>query len=293
MPNVRVDGARAADAGERGFSKAVGGDAAVFGLRDGRFYRFRPPGALTELTATPTVSTSGGVSEGDVTFLADRQGVVHRATFDGDVVRTASIAGAPVEADIARWVDGRVDGDTLVEAFGLMESGHLVRYSPPRWTLIEQLPEATKGGIAYVGPGAAIAGGGTATNLTLVRDGVATSIPFGDDGITMVHRGRSGTIYVASGAGVLDRFDPTTDTRAAIGNAPIALDIYSLAETPTGFVYGGAFGFFGEYVEGLGFCPAAQVGSSSIRQIAPVADGYLLTGDRRTQDTETVAVWVE
>lgn len=259
------------------------GDDRYLISRTARAFRFAPPDVIEEVTMTPTVAVSGYHRADGRDYALGYDGVIYEVELELDSnLRLTAVTSTSGLREV-RWADGPLD-----DLFVLSYSGHVMHWDGSTWTQLEQRVEASKGGVTRVGPREVLVGSGRSTYLSHIVDGEVTQIDLGDDGITGMKRLSDGSVIIAVGAGVLQRRHPD-GTFEVVGQSELHLDLYSIHETPRGFVFGGVFGFFAEWIEGVGFCDAEQLGAWSVRGIIAVGEGYLLYGDVGNDTTNAVA----
>lgn len=256
---------------------------ALAATRDERFFRFDLDGGVTEIVPeTIGPPALAAVVDGDGLWLSGAGGAISEAHVNGTLLRHTPVTTAP-GGGLVRWIAGGAtpSGPELVT---LTENGRLSRWDGRSWTRLTEPSEVPAGdlgfgAIAQLGPGEFVAVRGYWANVVRVRDGVATieSLPPGQGAPHAVAAVPDVGTVVATSEGQFIRHDG--EEWRVLSGSP--LRTWGLAVLPygRGFVYTGAFGNFGQYVEGHGFCPLSQLTAFDVDHIVRFGDQLMLFGE--------------
>lgn len=292
-----------------GFKKRIGGAAdhtfiiplaekkVLVGLLDGTIAVVAgDEGRVTPLTARSDKLPIGAAfadERGDL-YFAGRNGDVWKGRFI-ETSTSVRIEAAPLTSSesgiehVVRYVAG---GDTAegLELYTLDNAGLFKRFARGSWEQLYDFTDiegtGTKGGLIRLGAGHAVAASATRNEVVRHRNGrTVVDNPEGlESGITGVGRTADGVVVSTGDGFISSSREPAQWT--SLGQSEITVDVYTFLALPTGFLYGGAFGWIAEK-NGELFCEAELYGAGSIRGIAPYGDGFLLAEDKPQGDVDT------
>lgn len=225
-------------------------------------------------------------SPGEPIYLYGPRGALARATPNLELSLLIDERRCCSDAN-AVWIDGPHDASSPFELFALDDLGYFERYDGENWTLLTgALPmpfESPHGGVAWIGPGEAIAAGSRISDVLRYRDGTLHTETFtngSDDrataiavipGLGTVIGTTRGALYADSGDGNWVQLESPLDGRPVHGISPFG----------EGFVFGrslptGSGGQIAEWVPGHGLCDSIRVTDREVRALAPIADGFVV-----------------
>jgi hypothetical protein len=178
-----------------------------------------------------------------------------------------------------------------LEVFSLAEGGEVERFDGSAWTLIGRVASSARaGGLAWVGPGEAIAVSQEDPRVLRHRNGATTYEMPGDEGYASAARlpGVGTLIGGVHGRVSIDREDGFESLGTAIPGA-----VLELAPIEGGFLAAGAEGHASIHLDGIGFCPA-ELATSAIRFLLPVQEEILAVRNNEFDASaiSTYATWV-
>jgi hypothetical protein len=165
-------------------------------------------------------------------------------------------------------------GDPL-EIFGIARGRFLTVGSSGATELYQFATTNDEVGVASGGRGDAVAAGQQPEAVHYRSGAVEVEpTPFPADSLLAVtHTGALG--YVAgTSLGQVVRY--TGDRWESLGDTGFSLGIRTIAPYPRGFVYGGANGGVGQYVEGRGFCAPSFPVSGAIRGVHVIGEQVIV-----------------
>jgi hypothetical protein len=216
-------------------------------------------------------------------WIGGIQGELFSATFDG-ALHLVQVAQLPLREEI-RVLDGDPE-DASRELFALTASASIARFEGAGVTVLHELPKtgdaASKGGIAWLGPGEAVAGAGSFDQIVRYRSGIISfePLPMGATGVTALRRLPRFGVLAAQLGGQVYHLDGSR--WVTLGRSGIALDLFTFAEIEGGLVAAGSFGYLADYYPDEGFCPRADrpLLGFTIDFLLPLGDRLFASGDR-------------
>lgn len=294
---------------ETAFKKRIGGAAdhtfiiplgekkVLVGLLDGTIAVVAgDEGRVTQITDRSDKLPIGAafVDELGDMYFAGRNGDVWKGHYV-ETSTSARIVAEPLTSSesgdehIVRYVTGGATAEGF-ELYTLDNAGLFKRFSRQGWEQLHDFTDivgtGTKGGLIRVGAGHAVAASATKNEVIRYRNGEThLDNPEGlESGITGVGRTAEGVVVSTGDGFVSVSNEPAKWT--SLGQSKITVDVYTFFALPTGFLYGGAFGWIAEK-NGELFCEAEIFGAGSIRGIAAYGDGFLLAEDKPQGDVDT------
>ncbi len=241
-----------------------------------------------QLVSTPTQQgyrTLAASADGTLWFGGD-YGSVARGHFRPEL-RIDQVLQTETEGQI-RWLVTGPGGDQGRDVFTLSREGELEHHSDSGSFIIHRLDLPTdttnSGGMAWVGPRHAIVAWPSVDRQVLrarfvdgrwavgleQTDGTAAFISAAyNPALGAIVGNSDGQFYLDRGRGRgWERME----------GSELRLWPFSMAPYEDGFVYGTAFGNFGQYTPADGFCPLAQVHGGDLRQIVVAGQDLFMTG---------------
>lgn len=282
------------------FALALDAGTALIGLEDQTLLRISTGGALTDVTpqrAEP-VPTWGALRESaDVLWLAGREGSLWRVRIDavGNVIEVlerhqlTTWVTTPTQPMITRhpqfrWIGGHATPGS-VEIFMLSVEGVLAKFDGAEIKELRRFELRDtdwRGGLAYLGPGEAMAGFITSQDVLHVRGATVTPMRLNKDtvsGVTGLSAHPALGVVAADSLGNAFRFeDGVRWTKLfELGNV-LGIDI--LLPYRSGLLAGGPGGFVQEWIgDEDRLCPAQQgLARQTFRYFVQLGPSILATG---------------
>jgi len=170
------------------------------------------------------------------------------------------------------------------EVYTLTLDGLVLKYENGAFRTLHTLPpidvnSERPGGILWLGPGDIMIAWASWQEVVHIKDGVVIDEDINSTnaftGIADVP-GLSGPVAGNSNG---EFFLKTGGAWHMLPGSPTRLWPYAIRGTRDGFYFGEAFGQFGQYVAGFGFCPTLRPSSVDIRYIMPIGNDLYLFGD--------------
>ena len=170
------------------------------------------------------------------------------------------------------------------EVYTLTLDGRVLKYEAGAFRTLHTLPpidanSERPGGIIWLGPGDIMVAWASWQEVVHIKDEVVIDEDINSTnaftGIANVP-GLGGPVAGNSNG---EFFLKTGGAWHMLPGSPTRLWPYSIRGTRDGFYFGEAFGQFGQYVAGFGFCPTLRPSSVDIRYIMPVGEDLYLFGD--------------
>jgi hypothetical protein len=180
-----------------------------------------------------------------------------------------------------------------LEVFSLAEGGEVERYDGTAWTQVGMLRGTFRvGGLAWIGPGEAIAVSQVDDRVMRHRAGeTAYETPSDEGYAAAAHVPGLGTLIGGvQGALFLDRGSGFVGL-----GAPFSGQVHAIAPFEDGFFAAGAEGAGATHRESTGFC-VEQITTSPIRYLLPIGGEYLAVRNNEhdvPSGTPTYATWVK
>ncbi len=277
---------------ERDFTWAVSvdRDTVLTGTGEPFAFRLRVGAAPHRLEFVYTSTAHGSASPrsgfrdaGGLLWLGDHDGGLWRAEVSEDALRLTRLVRGSDLGQI-RALDGD-PADPEQQLFMISTTGTVARFDRDRWAIIDAVPfrpgTDTNNGIAWVGRDALFAAATSWPQVRAVRGEARedVSISDGEVSITGLTRIGPGQVGVGMSTGVVAHHHDGAWTR--LGRGGLALDVYSFVAWQRGFVYGGVYGYVGQWDPDGGFCPVADAPTAggSVRFLLPFGDALLAIGD--------------
>ncbi|MFO0723531.1 MAG: hypothetical protein U1E65_07115 [Myxococcota bacterium] len=266
-----------------GWAVSDGPDRALVGGFEDAIYRISADGSSARVALSGTSSLTAAFEDARARlWLADPQGTVWTASLAPSLnaIRAGDLGvlGRPIA----------MDGDPEHpehDLYVVTDQGSIARLRGSRATSFEPLSTTTdlRASVAWIEPDSALAASAMASSVLLIQGDRATRIPVADDrsGVYAVRRVPGLGILAATVGGQIYRYDPSGPRFELIGPSAVKLDVASFVVTPDGFLYGGTFGYVGQWIQGFGFCPiAAQpLASATAKFLVPLGNAWLAIGD--------------
>lgn len=263
------------------------GGGLLLGTTKAELYVVTATGAYRlEKLGEPEFYAVGGVSISDGQLvLGAEQGAIATATLAGPRITIRQVAQGALNPRYLAAGGGPAAPDVFVLARGYATSpATFGRFYEGRWTTLTTMPdgifESIAGGVAWVGPGQAIAGLGSSARLWRYDRG-----QLADEGLGATLEGIS-TLSFIEGLGeavgtVLGTVYLHQDGAwHAIPGLPPGSAITTLAAFEDGFWFAQINGRVGYYKPEHGVCLAPQAAPNSPTAIAPAGAGWIVAGHR-------------
>ena len=258
-------------------------DHALIGTGDRRLYLVGRTGTVEELALPPGAPTIYGAArddEGSIWFGADG-GELWRGRYS-DHLELALVSRSPSRQRI-HWISlGPTPAGT--EIYTLTVQGAFEQYAGGRWRGLHQFQYDVggdeRGGVAWIGPGEALAAYGNASELIRLRGGIVS-----EERPTAMLAGFA-SVAVVPGYGVVagdyrgGLFRESLGVWSPISDSPVGLPRDKIIPYEDGFLFAGVNGFLGQYRPSRGFCPLEQIAGHSIRDVLILGDDLILSGVR-------------
>lgn len=262
------------------FVQAVGEGSALFATANGRFSVIED-GAVRALTAISTATPNLGavlLDNGEV-WLAGRGGAVSSGQIE------SGFFARPTRTSTRGMTRIWLDGATEAEIFLVSDQRSFERFDGSRWTVLyEGSGEIvrSRGGVARIGEGAAIAVGPAAPALVRYREGTATveMLPEGAaisvariDGLGVVAGNELGSLFLDTAEGWR-----ALEVNATTGVRAVAVLRGTGADAKTAVLFGGEAGVMHRFaLPALGLCDALSLGPDDLSYASSFgANAFLL-----------------
>jgi hypothetical protein len=233
---------------------ALSDDEVLLMTSSGRLFRASIAGGLEALPGLPSTTPSDGgvVDEAGGLWLFSGSGATAYGTLDTGFAPGPSMPVSPGCLRIARSPRG-----APFEVFVAGCEPVVLHFDGATWTLLDQseLPARREGGIAWIGPGQAVAIGPDFPALSSYaqRDKRVELAPIpSPDAPRSVARTSTFGVLAGTGGGNTVRREGGGWTPFAAGNHIRSIDL--MFDIPDGILIGGDEGLFTQYREGLGQC---------------------------------------
>ncbi len=227
---------------------------------------------------------SGFVDDSGHIWLGDHDGGLWRATFGGgqlDVERRVP----PTPHGPARALDGD-PSDPEAQLFTVTTSGTLAQLDGDHWRTLEVVPlepgDDPRVHAVWLATDELITASSRWTTIRHRRPGGAveqTDVMDSDFGVTGLTQLGPREVAAGIAAGRITHYRDGEWT--ALGRGGFSLDIKTFHPLPEGFLYAGVFGYTGQWLDQVGFCPVSDspVAGSTIQHVLPMGDQLLMVGD--------------
>ncbi|MCK6548531.1 hypothetical protein L6R52_21975 [Myxococcota bacterium] len=259
------------------FVVGLDADRALFATVDGTF-RILEGGVARDVTTLSTSTPHLGAffgADGEL-WLAGAGGRVVRGELSSGLSELPPLASRSGRTQI--WLDGPRSAGGSVELWAVTDERAFEVFDGTSWTILYQGTGellGSRGGVAWLAPGEAMAVGPAGERLLHVRDGVVeeVTLPLEPGDVPTAIRFVEGIgVVVGSEAGVVairrDERWETIDTGARAR-------IFSIAPLGDGFVFGGRGGVLTQYHPGAATCAPETHSSGNITFLVPLSDGLV------------------
>lgn len=270
-------------AGRLSFAVEIEPDLALIGSYNDALFTLTPSRVTRLTTNLASIYESAFVSAPGLVWLG-AFGNMQRARFRPELTIEKTVftaSGGPVF-----WISGSPSGADD-DIFSMTVDGIIEHYDGTTSRVVHQLPggrgQIMEGGLAWVGPREAIAAWHADRGVVRVKYDDATAqwrvesevVPDATAAfITAVYAPRFGPV-VANSDGQF--FTERDGSWVLLEGSPVRVFVFAVAAYRDGFVYGSAFGNFGQYSPADGFCELRMVTAGDIRDIAVLESGAIAT----------------
>lgn len=227
--------------------------------------------------------------------LLDRRGRLWLGDEDGGLWLTplpAALDRAVVERRVRRSPHGSIVAlagdpeDPERELLAMTSRARVLRLEGGAWRVLDQFQEVPgsdeNNGVVWLGPGRAFAAASSAPEVHALRDGAVELVAVNDGSVGVGSLIALGDGRVAAGmpTGLVSLYEDGTWRQ--LGRGALSLDLHAFLRWRGGFVYGGAFGYVGQWHPDTGFCPVAvesALASATVRALLPLGDTLIAVGD--------------
>lgn len=220
-------------------------------------------------------------------WLGDQDGGLWRGRVDRAAL-TLERAVAPAGLGPIRGIDGdRADPDG--QLYVITASGSVARVTGTQLTEVDRFELGLDTGgysfaLAWMGVNDVLHGHSGSAQVHRWQAGISSSEALnpGDGGIIALDRFADGRVVASMGSGqiaVLVRGEPWL----RLPRGPFSLDVRGTQAFGRGFLYGGAYGYLGQWVDGEGFCAIQEMplAAHTVDFIRPLGDRMVVLGETR------------